>query len=73
MYQLPSPPPTSTAPDSSRVYEVLDEGGANEPSHAFDNPAYYSTLQDVHSTTDRLNGGTKAAEVRAMQGWLGLI
>ena len=42
------------------MYEVLDNvhGGARKPKHeqSFDNPSYYSTLQDVHSTTDQHDG-----------------
>ena len=49
----------ANATDSSRVYEVLDDvAEANKKDHrqSFDNPSYYSTLQDVHSTADRRNG-----------------
>ena len=50
---------TTNATDSSRVYEVLDEvpeASKEDRRKSFDNPAYYSTLQDVHSTTDTHKG-----------------
>ena len=56
---ITAPNASATATDSSRVYEVLDdvaEASKKDHRRSFDNPAYYSTLQDVHSTTDRHNG-----------------
>jgi hypothetical protein len=61
-YHILSPPPTTstggTAANSSQVYAVPDNvppsngGSRKKPNAAFDNPEYYSAIQDVHSTTD---------------------
>lgn len=70
-YQDPSPPlaSTATAPDTSstQVYSTPDEvpkTDKREVSKSFDNPAYYSTLQEVHSTADKNKGPTHTTMVR---------
>lgn len=69
-YQDPSPPivSTTTAPDSSstQIYSTPDEvhkTDKKEVSQSFDNPGYYSTLQEVHSTADKNKSSTNTTMV----------
>ena len=54
-HAVPVPLPTAMG-NSAQVYEVPDtlprDAGTRKMNDSFDNPEYYSTIQDVHSTTD---------------------
>ena len=56
-YEVPTPQPTlSVAVNSAQVYEVPDktpsDTGRRNINTSLNNPEYYSTIQDVHSTVD---------------------
>lgn len=68
-YQDPSPPLVSltTTDSSTQLYSTPDEvhtTDKKEVSQSFDNPGYYSTLQEVHSTADKNKAPTNTAMVR---------
>ena len=54
-HAVPVPLPTAMG-NSAQVYEVPDtlprDAETRKMNDSFDNPEYYSTIQDVHSTTD---------------------
>lgn len=63
-YQDASPLPTDS---TTQLYSTPDEvrkSDKKELNQSFDNPGYYSTLQDVHSTADTNKGPTNTLIVR---------